>query len=125
MLRLLLQQPELARTNQMQLETSPHITGFDLFQATYEQLRENPDASPGYLMGLWHNEPKGEHIARLAAEEFLIPQNSFDIEFTDGLYQIESIALNQALTEVAKTKPIDKEKLRILLEKKQIREQQK
>ena len=125
MLRLLLQQPELARTNQMQLETSPHITGFDLFQATYEQLRENPEASPGYLMGLWHNEPKGEHIARLAAEEFLIPQNSFDIEFTDGLYQIESIALNQALTEVAKTKPIDKEKLRILLEKKQIREQQK
>lgn len=125
MLRLLLQQPELAQHKPLTLEATPPLKGFDIFEATYQQLRENPEASLAYLMGFWHDQPQGQHLAQLAAAEFLVPNESGHLEFADGLDQLEHLALNQALTQTAKTKPLDKERLQQLLEKKRQREAEK
>lgn len=125
MLRLLLQQPELAKTYELTLECKPNLPGFSLFESVYQQLRSDPEASLAYLMGLWHELPEGEYIAKLAAEEFLVPNHSLDMEFVDGLSQLETLALNEALATAARTKPLDREKLKLLMEKKQQREAQK
>ena len=63
---------------------------------------------------------KGERF-----QDYLVPQQTVDMEFADGLDQLRGIALNEALTQTAQEKPLDKAKLKRLLEKKQQREAQK
>jgi len=125
LLRLLLQQPSLAQQTVLALDAKPRLQHFELFQETYDQLRSNPDASLAYLMGLWHDQPKGDYLARLAAKEFIVASEQLGLEFSDAIVQLEAIALNEALAQAGKARPLDKARLQALLEKKRLREQEK
>ena len=120
LLRLLLQQPQLAQKFSLALEEIPPIPNIKLFIAIFEQLHDVPDTSPAYLMGLWYDRPEGAHLAKLAAQELLAQGASLDLEseFAGGLSQLEDLALNHALGLIAQQKPLDREKIKRLLAQK-------
>lgn len=116
MLRLLLQNPKLAENTALNFETTPNIQGYELFAEVHNHLLNEKDSNLAYLIGLWHDQPQGQYISRLLAEEFLVPEDEAASEFADGIRQLDKIALNQALEQATQERPLDHAKLQRLIQ---------
>ncbi|MBV1919862.1 MAG: DNA primase [Pseudomonadales bacterium] len=91
---------------------SPYM---ELLRDLLTLLRERPEASTAAILGRWHATEEGEHLAQLAAKEFLIPQETSAPELSDALRNLERAKVESDLDDLIKDGAKDKTKLRELL----------
>ncbi|OUS30667.1 DNA primase [Gammaproteobacteria bacterium 45_16_T64] len=96
---------------------SPYM---ELLRDLLSLLKERPEASTAAILGRWHATEEGEHLAQLAAKEFLIPQEISAPELQDALRKLEQAKVESDLDELIKDGAKDKTKLRELLKLQQL-----
>ncbi|PIE39480.1 MAG: DNA primase [Gammaproteobacteria bacterium] len=107
---LLLHQPTLARENLPSLPASLEGESVALLREIIELLKQNP--STPLLMGHWYDTAEGELLARLAAEERLIPEEGIGRQLHDVLARLIRQHQRQNLDEeIARLKAIPYQQL--------------
>ena len=91
---------------------SPYM---ELLRDLFALLKERPNASTAAILGRWHATEEGEHLAQLAAKEFLIPHEISEPELQEALQKLELAKVESDLDELIKDGAKDKTKLRELL----------
>lgn len=119
-IRSLLQSPRQASDIQIPREvyelTLPHMS---LLIELLEYLSQHPGASTAALLGRWHATDDGEHLAALAAKEFLQANGPLQSELGDALRKLHLIRVEQELDALISANIPDKTRFRELLHLKQ------
>lgn len=119
-IRSLLQSPRQASDIQVPREvyelTLPHMS---LLIELLEYLSQHPGASTAALLGRWHATEEGEHLAALAAKEFLQANGPLQNELGDALRKLHLIRVEQELDALISANIPDKTRFRELLHLKQ------
>lgn len=119
-IRSLLQSPRQASDIQIPREvyelTLPHMS---LLIDLLEYLSQHPSASTAALLGRWHATDDGEHLAALAAKEFLQANGPLQSELGDALRKLHLIRVEQELDALISANIPDKTRFRELLHLKQ------
>ncbi len=115
-IRIILHTPRDAANTELPTDLqnfqSPYM---ELLRDLLTLLRERPEASTAAILGRWHATEEGEHLAQLAAKEFLIPQEASAPELSDALRNLERAKVESDLDDLIKDGAKDKTKLRELL----------
>jgi DNA primase len=119
-IRSLLQSPRQAAETQVPREvyelTLPHM---GLLIELLEYLSAHPNASTAALLGRWHATEEGEHLAALAAKEFLQAVGPLQNELGDALRKLHLMRVEQELDALISANIPDKTRFRELLHLKQ------
>lgn len=119
-IRSLLQSPRQASDIQIPREvyelSLPHMS---LLIELLEYLSQHPSASTAALLGRWHATDEGEHLAALAAKEFLQASGPLQNELGDALRKLHLIRVEQELDALISANIPDKTRFRELLHLKQ------
>jgi DNA primase len=125
-IRLLLQLPEKAQLIQIPEELRElDLIHTNLLISVLERLQNTPNISTAALLGHWHDTPEGSKLAGLAAQEFLLCNDSAELEISEAVQQLRKLHIAQAIQKQIKTdrenSSKDGAKLKALLElKKQL-----
>ena len=115
-IRIILHTPKDAANTELPTDLqhfqSPYM---ELLRDLLALLRERPEASTAAILGRWHATEEGEHLAQLAAKEFLIPQENSAPELSDALRNLQRAKVESDLDDLIKDGAKDKTKLRELL----------
>ena len=118
LIRLLMSDQTLAKPG-LNAETKQlDLPNMQLFIELYELLSQENSPSIAYLIGLWHDSPKGDTISELAAKEFLLEEDAVKLEFEDALKQLDLLAVDHELDKLINTPEPDKQKITQLLAQK-------
>ncbi|MBL4865092.1 MAG: DNA primase [Pseudomonadales bacterium] len=116
-IRLLLQNPDLAQKTE--IPESLHkieLPNSELFFSLLELFRNNPNTSTAYLFGLWHETEKGQHLAKLASQEFLVKgEEKHELEFNDTIKRLNVLFVEQAIDRESKSQTPNGNRLKELL----------
>lgn len=119
-IRSLLQSPRQATDIEIPREvyelTLPHM---GLLIELLDYLSKHPSASTAALLGRWHATEEGEHLAALAAREFLQSSGPLQNELGDALRKLHLIRVEQELDALISANIPDKTRFRELLHLKQ------
>ena len=95
---LLLRKPALAqRQSDYKWLTGLEIPGVLLLVEMLDLLQANPHFNTATLLERWREHEYGRHLARLAREEALIPQETLDEEFADVMRRLRGKYLDQQI----------------------------
>lgn len=125
-IRLLLQLPEKAQLIQIPEELRElNLTHTNLLISVLECLQNTPNISTAALLGHWHDTPEGSKLAGLAAQEFLLCNDSAELEINEAVQLLRKLHIAQAIQKQIMTdresSSKDGAKLKALLElKKQL-----
>ena len=121
-LKLLLEQPQLtAKLGDVGVLEELHQPGLPLLRDVLGFLREQPDASTARILERWRGTTEGEHLAKLAAREALLPDSAIEQEFIDTISQLlaqaraQGIERLQAKARMGSLSPEEKQELARLL----------
>ncbi|MCG8672593.1 MAG: DNA primase [Pseudomonadales bacterium] len=115
-IRLALHSPKEAAQYQIPETVDSLGTPFsDLLKALFEALQNRPEISTASLLGRWHDTQDGEHLAALAAKEFLLDESHQIEELQQALKRLEAAIVDAQLDELISEGVQDKTKLRELL----------
>lgn len=118
MIRLLLQQPQLAQqVGSIDWLQTIQLPNIELLIELIQLIQQKPDISTAYLFGHWHNTEQGEQIAQLAAQEFLLQSAEHAVVFSDALKKLADIKRQQDLEAELKKPNPDPNKVKALLVK--------
>ena len=81
----------------------------------FEFIRQKPDASTAAILGHWQNREDGETIFKLAAKEFLLPNNEQNPELSDAVRRLYLQKVEQDLDQIIADGVKDKNKFKELL----------
>lgn len=95
--RMLLQHPESVTHAELQTVIQLPLEGIALLRDIVALLQEYPELSTAALLGAWHGSEEGSLLARLAAEEFLLPSEDIPQEFSDVLHRLKIQAMENRL----------------------------
>lgn len=119
-IRSLLQSPrqasEIVVPREVYELTLPHM---GLLLELLEYLSKHPAASTAALLGRWHATEDGEHLATLAAREFLQASGPLQNELGDALRKLHLMRVEQELDALISANIPDKTRFRELLHLKQ------
>ena len=97
-IRLLLQLPERAQSIDMPEELRElNLTHTNLLISVLERLKSSPKISTAALLGYWHDTPEGSMLANLAAQEFLLCNDSAELEINEAIQQLRKLHISQAI----------------------------
>ncbi|MBL4608170.1 MAG: DNA primase [Pseudomonadales bacterium] len=98
-IRLLLQLPEKAQSIQIPEELRElNLTHTNLLINVLECLQNTPNISTAALLGYWHDTPEGSKLASLAAQEFLLCNDSAGLEVNEMIRQLRKLHIAQSVT---------------------------
>lgn len=119
-IRLALHSPKEAAQYQLPEEVSAlPIPFIDLLQEIFSAIKNRPEVSTASLLGRWHDSSDGEHLAALAAKEFLLDQELQTEELQEALRRLEIAIVDAQLDQLIAEGAQNKTKLRELLNLKQ------
>ncbi len=117
-IRLLLHNPEIARTH----ETPKELVELNLPYATLlleliQLLKEEPNCSAAYLFGHWHGSEKGDQLASIAAQDLIIGgQADHQQTYQDTLKHLKRLHVEQLLDRELNESMPNPEKITTLLQ---------
>jgi DNA primase len=90
-IRLLLHKPVLVEHfEQVSIPQNLDLPGLALLRQLVEFIGKNPHISCGGIVEHWREEEAGVHLARLAAQPLVIPDDGLEDEFRDVLSKLAS-----------------------------------
>lgn len=115
-IRLALHSPRDAAQHQLPNDVETlHAPFTDLMQELFAELQNRPEISTASLLMRWHDSPDGEHLAALAAKEFLLDDELQNEELQHALKRLEFAIVEAQLDKLIADGAQDKTKLRELL----------
>tara|TARA_R110002110_G_C13470397_1_gene720578 strand:+ start:58278 stop:60212 length:1935 start_codon:yes stop_codon:yes gene_type:complete len=131
---LLLHQPDIA-----QLAESAQLAELEgedvyLLKELLDLLRRRPESSTAMLLGHWYGTVEGELLNRLAGQERLIPVEGIEQQFIDTINSLAQLPHRSKLaaqvdklkgTNYAGVSELEKQRLREMLQEKQLRDAQR
>ena len=90
-IRFLLHRPSLVKL----LEGAPLLEDLDqpgmpLLRQLVEYLRKNPHVTCGTIVEHWRGEDAGKHLAKLATQPLMVPEDGLETEFLDLVAKLAS-----------------------------------
>ena len=93
---LLLQQPKLAsQTRNLDRLRQISTPGIALLVKLLEILQNEPHVSGGVLLERWRDTEDGQHLAKIAQRQLLVPDSGIEAEFLDAIERLHGIYLEQ------------------------------
>ena len=115
-IRLTLHSPRDAAQHQLPAHVEALSSPFTgLLQDVFAELKNRPEISTASLLMRWHDSPDGEHLAALAAKEFLLDDELQTEELQHALKRLEFAIVEAQLEALIAEGAQDKTKLRELL----------
>ena len=115
-IRLALHSPREAAQHQLPEQVGVLPSPFtSLLIEVFGELQNRPEISTASLLMRWHDSPDGEHLAALAAKEFLLDDELQTEELQHALKRLEFAIVEAQLEAVIAEGAKDKTKLRDLL----------
>ncbi|RLP52535.1 MAG: DNA primase [Ketobacter sp.] len=115
-IRLLLNAPRQAATMDLPADlrelTLPRI---DILWELFDFIRQQPEASTAAILGHWQNREDGEAVFRLAAKEFLLPNDEQTPELNDAVRRLYLQKVEQDLDQIIADGVKDKSRFKELL----------
>lgn len=129
---LLLHRPDIARMSDP--DGLDEVEGEDvqLLRELLTLLHRRPESSTAMLLGHWYGTAEGELLSRLAGLERLIPTEGIEQQFADTMNTLVKVLPHRSklaaqvdkmkLTNYAEVSELEKQRLRELLQEKQLRD---
>ena len=131
---LVLHQPDIAQLVSLDLQDAMDaVAGEDgrLLQALLQLLHRRPESSTAMLLGHWYGTDEGKLLSRLAGQERLIPATAIEQQFVDTITALANLPHTSKLaaqvdklklTNYAEMSPLEKQRLKDLLQEKRQRD---
>ncbi|AUM13984.1 DNA primase [Ketobacter alkanivorans] len=87
----------------------------DMLLELFEFIKKKPDASTAAILGHWQNREDGDTIFKLAAREFLLPNDEQSPELSDALRRLYLQKIEQDLDQIISEGVKDKTRFKELL----------
>ncbi|PIE40959.1 MAG: DNA primase [Gammaproteobacteria bacterium] len=119
-IRLALHSPREAAQYQIPEEIDVIQSPFsDLLVELFSALKDRPEISTASLLMRWHDTQDGEHLASLAAKEFLLDEEQQNNELPQALKRLNAAIVDAQLDQIIANGAQDKARLKELLDLKQ------
>jgi DNA primase len=90
-IRLLLHKPALVKhLEKVEIPQNLELPGLSILRQLVEFIGKNPHITCGGIVEHWREEEAGRHLAKLAAQPLVIPEEGLDDEFSDVVSKLAS-----------------------------------